>query len=116
MAAATKTWPPNSGRWRISTGCAGDGDRDRFRDQLFAGPSLRPRASRLVLPAPGRDDQIRGESAEEISGRVSDEFSQRGLARDVGGTDQRDRILVRARGAHLSRGQSTHEAGGVLGL
>src|SRR5439155_1551706 len=52
-----------------------NGDRARFRRQLFPGPSLPPRTSGLVLPAAGRLDQIRGESAEKIRGHFSTEFS-----------------------------------------
>ena len=53
----------------------GTGGRARFRDQLLARSSVRPRASGLVLQAARRHDQIRGESAEEISGRLSAELS-----------------------------------------
>ena len=54
-----------------------DGDRARFRDQLFARSSLCARASGVVLQTAGRHDQIRRESAEKIRGHLSAEFSLR---------------------------------------
>ena len=81
-----------------------DGDRARFRDQLLAGSSLRERTPGMVLPAAGRDDQVRRKSAEEIRGHLSSEFSLRKLAGALGGNEEHHSLLGGSRRAHLPRG------------
>ena len=75
--AGTTRSTPNSARWRTSTAFvarrarARDGDRARLRDPVLARPPLGARAPRVVLPPPGRHDQVRREPAEEVRGHLS---------------------------------------------
>src|ERR1700692_2917548 len=65
-----------------------NGDRARFRDQLFAGSSLRSGTSRLFLSTTRRLDQIRRESAKKIRGHFPVEFSLREMGRTLGGNGE----------------------------
>ena len=58
------------------------------------------RASGLVLQTPGRHDQIRGESAEEVRGHLSAELPLRRLGGALGGDEKHHSFLGGKRGAH----------------
>ena len=73
-----------------------DGNRARFRHQLFSRSSLRPGTSGVVLQTAGRHDQVRRKSAEKIRGHLSAEFSLRKLARALGGDEEHHSFLGRA--------------------
>ena len=82
-------------RWRISTRSATAAERLGLEIaldlawQMFAGSSVGARAPGMVPPPAGRHDQVRRESAEEISGHLSARLRVRGLAGAVGGAVRR---------------------------
>src|SRR6266481_3183527 len=70
----------------------------------------------MVLCATRPNDQIRRKSAEEIRGHLSAEFPLPELAGTMGGNEEHHFVLGRTRRSDFSRGQSTHQAGAVLGV
>ncbi len=92
------------------------GSRPRLRHPVLARSSLRARAPRVVLPPARRHDQVRGEPAQEVPGRLSGELLRRGSAAALGGDAAARRVLDRPRGDALPRGQPAHQAGALLGV
>ena len=93
------------------------GDRARLRAAVLARPSVGEGASRLVPHPARRHDQVRRESAEEVSGHLSAQLLVR-RSRRSSGTRCRDVSLfwIEPRREDLSRRQSAHEAVRVLGV
>ena len=100
----------NAAREARHRNCAG------HRVSMLARPSLCARASRMVSQAARRDDSIRRESAEEVSGHLSVRFRNRSLAVAVGRAEEHFPVLDRQGRADFSRRQSAHQAVSVLGM
>ena len=82
-----------------------------------AGSSVGQAAPGMVPPPARRNDQVRGESAQEVPGHLPDRLRVAfGLAPAVAGDRGRRRRLDRARCPDLSRGQPAHQAVPVLGM
>ena len=90
--------------------------RARSRVAVLAGSPVGPRASRMVPPSARRHDQVRRESAEEVSGHLPVRLRVRRLARAVAGAARRHAVLDRSRRAHLPRRQPAHEDVRLLGV
>src|SRR5438105_12416800 len=91
-------------------------DRARLRDPVLARPPMDPRAPGVVQVAARRDDQVRREPAEALSGHRQRRLRLRGLARPVGGAARCRPLLDRTRRARLPGRQPAHEAAAVLGV
>ena len=91
-------------------------DRARLRDPVLTRPPVAEGASGVVQPAAGRDAQVRREPAQALPGHLQRQLRLRGLARPLGGAAGRRPPLVPARCAGVSRRQSAHEVGAVLGV
>ena len=120
--ADTRPSSPRSAPSRISIGSSrsarelGHGDRARLRAAMLARSSVGARASRLVLHPSRRHDQVRRESAEEVSGHLSAELLVRRSRGTLERVPRRRAVLDRARREDLSRRQPAHQAARVLGM
>src|SRR5215217_419843 len=70
----------------------------------------------MVPPPARRHHQVRREPAEEVPGHLPDRLRVCRVAQPVGGAEGGRRVLVRARRAHLPRGQPAHEGVPLLGV
>ena len=84
--------------------------RARHRVPGLAGSSVGARASGVVPASAGRIDQVRGESAEEIPGHLSDRFRIGRMGVAVGRAARRLPLLDRPRRSHLPGRQPAHQA------
>ena len=89
---------------------ARDRDRARLRDPVLARPPVAEAASRVVLPPPRRDAEVRREPAEALPGHLQRRLRERGLARALAGAARRRPPLGRLRRHRLPRRQPAHEA------
>ena len=83
--------------------------RARSRLAVLARSSVGARAPRVVPASARRDDQVRGESAEEIPGHLSVRLRVRRLAGAVAGAARRHAVLDRSRRPDLPRRQPAHQ-------
>src|SRR5256885_1200275 len=91
-------------------------DRARLRAAVLAGSSMGEGASGLVPHSSRWHDQVRRESAEEVSGHLPDQLLVRGSAESLERVPGRLAFLDRARRQDVSRRQSTHQAARLLGV
>jgi hypothetical protein len=91
-------------------------DRPRLRDPVLARSPVGARAPRVVLPAAGRDDQVRGEPAQEVPGHLPDQLRDRGVGLPLGRAARGGPLLDRAGGADLPGRQPPHQAARLLGV
>ena len=94
----------------------GHRDRARFRAPVLARSPLAARAPGLVPPPAGRHAQVRREPAQALPGHLQRQLRHRGLARALARAARGRAALGVAGRDRVSRGQSAHQAGRLLGV